>query len=236
MSINLLARTGRHRQRYDEHFRLVAGCIPYRLKQSVENLGGDLSNRLEVLMISSPDRHDLVFPKGGWENDESVGEAACREALEEAGVKGIINETILGVWEFRSKSRQNSCTLEGACRGYMFAMEVTEELEWWPEQSSHKRRWVLSDHANANEVVVVQPAAVPEVAVTTPQCTSELETDAPAARWCDADEFNACAWNGGAGYFEEGYVHSPLFGPMPTVDEAAPSDGFQLGGGGAYYY
>lgn len=38
-------------------------CIPYRLKQSVENRGGDWSNRLEVLMISSPNRHDLVFPK-----------------------------------------------------------------------------------------------------------------------------------------------------------------------------
>ncbi|KAH7670117.1 diphosphoinositol-polyphosphate diphosphatase protein [Dioscorea alata] len=140
--MDLIARTGRHRQRYDEQFRLVAGCIPYRLKQSVENNGGDLSNRLEVLMISSPNRHDLVFPKGGWETDESVCEAACREALEEAGVKGIINETILGIWEFRSKSRENSCNLEGVCRGYMFAMEVTEELEWWPEQSCHQRRWV----------------------------------------------------------------------------------------------
>ncbi|KAM0934800.1 putative NUDIX hydrolase domain-containing protein [Dioscorea sansibarensis] len=140
--MDLIARTGRHLQRYDEQFRLVAGCIPYRLKQNVENRGGDLSNRVEVLMISSPNRHDLVFPKGGWEIDESVCEAACREAYEEAGVKGIINETTLGIWEFRSKSRENSCKLEGACRGYMFAMEVTEELEWWPEQSSHKRRWV----------------------------------------------------------------------------------------------
>jgi 8-oxo-dGTP pyrophosphatase MutT (NUDIX family) len=29
--------------------------------------------------------------QGGWEDDESVEEAACREAFEEAGVKGIIN-------------------------------------------------------------------------------------------------------------------------------------------------
>ncbi|KAJ0988721.1 hypothetical protein J5N97_007077 [Dioscorea zingiberensis] len=138
----LLARTGRHRQRYENHFRLVSGCIPYRLKPSVENHTGDLINRLEVLMISSPNRHDLVFPKGGWENDETMHEAACREALEEAGVRGVIHGTALGVWEFRSKSSEKSCSLEGSCRGYMFALEVTEELDCWPEQASHKRRWV----------------------------------------------------------------------------------------------
>jgi 8-oxo-dGTP pyrophosphatase MutT (NUDIX family) len=29
--------------------------------------------------------------QGGWEDDEDVHEAACREALEEAGVRGAIN-------------------------------------------------------------------------------------------------------------------------------------------------
>lgn len=28
--------------------------------------------------------------QGGWEDDETVAEAACREALEEAGVRGIL--------------------------------------------------------------------------------------------------------------------------------------------------
>ena len=32
----------------------------------------------------------LFFCQGGWEDDETVIEAACREALEEAGVKGIL--------------------------------------------------------------------------------------------------------------------------------------------------
>jgi 8-oxo-dGTP pyrophosphatase MutT (NUDIX family) len=29
--------------------------------------------------------------QGGWEDDEDVYQAACREAMEEAGVKGIID-------------------------------------------------------------------------------------------------------------------------------------------------
>ncbi|PKA54810.1 Nudix hydrolase 12, mitochondrial [Apostasia shenzhenica] len=121
---------------------LSGGCIPYRLKQAVENPSGDLLSKLEVLMITSPNRHDLVFPKGGWENDETVREAARREALEEAGVEGIVHEALLGVWEFKSKSKENLCGQEGACRGYMFPLEVTEELESWPEQTTHDRKWL----------------------------------------------------------------------------------------------
>jgi len=32
--------------------------------------------------------------QGGWEDDETVTEAACREALEEAGVKGIVRVSL----------------------------------------------------------------------------------------------------------------------------------------------
>uniref|UniRef100_A0A5B7BAD5 Nudix hydrolase domain-containing protein n=1 Tax=Davidia involucrata TaxID=16924 RepID=A0A5B7BAD5_DAVIN len=144
---SLLARTGRHRQRYENNLRLVSGCIPYRLAKDDGVHNNDLENRIEVLMISSPNRDDLVFPKGGWEDDETVEEAACREALEEAGVKGILKENHLGVWEFHSKSRQEICSLEGGCRGYMFALEVTEELETWPEQENHDRKWIYVKEA-----------------------------------------------------------------------------------------
>jgi len=142
------ARTGRHRQRYDEdQLRLVAGCIPYRFEEVVGNDNCDVEKRLLVLMISSPNRDDLVFPKGGWEDDESVREAACREAWEEAGVRGILREEPLGDWEFRSKSSQNSCSTGGGCRGYMFALEVTEELDSWPEQHIYERKWLTKNDA-----------------------------------------------------------------------------------------
>ncbi|XP_058195489.1 nudix hydrolase 13, mitochondrial-like [Rhododendron vialii] len=140
------ARTGRDRQRYEDQFRLVAGCIPYRFEKVDDNFC-DIEKRLLVLMISSPNRDNLVFPKGGWEDDESVTEAACREALEEAGVKGILREEPLGDWEFRSKSTQNSCSVGGGCRGYMFALEVTEELDCWPEQDTYERKWLTKDDA-----------------------------------------------------------------------------------------
>ncbi|XP_015617806.1 nudix hydrolase 13, mitochondrial isoform X2 [Oryza sativa Japonica Group] len=141
------ARQGRLRQRYEGCYRLVSGCIPYMIKEDGENSSSSLQDddhvleRLQVLMISTPKRSDLIFPKGGWEDDESIGEAACREAFEEAGVKGVLSGTPLGEWIFKSKSKQNSCGLQGACKGYMFALQVTELLESWPEQTTHGRRW-----------------------------------------------------------------------------------------------
>ncbi|KAG8064388.1 hypothetical protein GUJ93_ZPchr0004g39777 [Zizania palustris] len=137
-SEELVGRKGRLRQRYDNEYRLVAGCVPYRV--------GD-DGELQVLMVSTPNRLDFVFPKGGWEDDEDVYQAACREAMEEAGVKGKINRASLGLWVLRSKSSQKSESPSGACKGYIFALEVTEELERWPEQDTHGRRWESPEDA-----------------------------------------------------------------------------------------
>ncbi|KAM0894182.1 hypothetical protein ACQ4PT_024637 [Festuca glaucescens] len=145
----VLARKGRLKQRYDNEYRLVAGCVPYRVKKDEGNpcrLGDD-RGQVDVLMISTPNRTDMVFPKGGWEDDEDVYQAACREAMEEAGVKGVIDRTTLGHWVFKSKSSQQSSSPRGACKGYIFAMEVIEELESWPEQATHGRRWVSPGEA-----------------------------------------------------------------------------------------
>ncbi|PON35494.1 Dihydroneopterin triphosphate diphosphatase, partial [Parasponia andersonii] len=123
-------------------------CIPYRLTKDEEDYSCcNRENCIQVLMVSSPNRNDLVFPKGGWEDDETREEAACREALEEAGVIGILKEAPLGDWEFRSKSKQSICSLEGGCKGYMFALEVTEILETWPERENRDRRWVKINEA-----------------------------------------------------------------------------------------
>ncbi|GJN21172.1 hypothetical protein PR202_gb08628 [Eleusine coracana subsp. coracana] len=56
--------------------------------------------------------------------------------------------------------------------------------------------------------------------------------------WCDASELEFAGGYGDESanasmYFEEGYVHSPLFSPMPAADEV---DAFQLGGSSSSYY
>ncbi|XP_072993112.1 nudix hydrolase 16, mitochondrial [Typha latifolia] len=137
---DLVARTGRHQQRYEGGCRLIAGCIPFRYRNR-ENSGDEKNKVVEVLMINSQSGPGLLFPKGGWENDETVEEAAVREAVEEAGVRGDITEC-LGFYYFKSKSHQDEFCPEGLCKGAMFAMHVREELDSWPEQSTRQRSWL----------------------------------------------------------------------------------------------
>lgn len=136
-----VARTGRELQRYDSKgCRLVVGCIPYRYKQLSGSKEETSIEDLEVLLISSQNGHSMLFPKGGWENDESMEEAATRESLEEAGVMGNI-ERNLGNWRYMSK---RSCVHHESC---MFPLLVKQQLEHWPEEGFRKRRWVTVEEA-----------------------------------------------------------------------------------------
>ncbi|KHG02671.1 Nudix hydrolase 18, mitochondrial -like protein [Gossypium arboreum] len=129
----MVSRTGRHLQRYDNlGRRQVVGCIPYRYKSSSD---GTMTDDLEVLVISSQKCQKMMFPKGGWELDESREEAALRESLEEAGVRGNV-ECELGKWDFMSKSHGTFY------EGYMFPLLVKEELDFWPEQNLRQRTWM----------------------------------------------------------------------------------------------
>ncbi|XP_009135239.1 nudix hydrolase 16, mitochondrial isoform X1 [Brassica rapa] len=145
---DLVARTGRLQQRYADGSRLVAGCIPFRY------LNSESGKVVHVLMISSSSGPGLLFPKGGWENDETVREAAVREAVEEAGVRGILMVTFLkdflGDYEFKSKTHQDECSPEGLCKAAMYALYVKEELETWPEQKTRTRTWLTIEEAVEN--------------------------------------------------------------------------------------
>ncbi|KAB2620064.1 hypothetical protein D8674_037024 [Pyrus ussuriensis x Pyrus communis] len=133
----LVSRTGRELQRYNMGRRQVVGCVPYRYKDGSD---GVVSNELEVLVITSQKGNAFMFPKGGWELDESVEEAASRESLEEAGVLGNV-ECQLGKWCFMSKSQ------ETYYEGYMFPLFVKEQLDLWPEKNVRQRVWMTAAKA-----------------------------------------------------------------------------------------
>ncbi|XP_051119271.1 nudix hydrolase 18, mitochondrial-like [Andrographis paniculata] len=140
--MTLPSRTGRHLQRYNQGFRLVVGCVPYRIRKGSRSslLHGISIEDLEVLLITSQKSTRKMLPKGGWELDENIELAASRETLEEAGVVGILGEK-LGQWIFKSKSQ------EKYHEGSMFPLLVTEELDVWPEKGLRKRIWMPVNEA-----------------------------------------------------------------------------------------
>ncbi|XP_006346639.1 nudix hydrolase 18, mitochondrial-like [Solanum tuberosum] len=145
-SFSMNSRTGRDLQRYNRGCRQVVGCIPYRSKKrdpsSCVQQGSTPIDDLEFLLISSQKNPRMMFPKGGWEIDESLEEAASRETFEEAGVVGEVEvQEYLGTWSFKSKS-------QGIFHeGHMFPLRVTEELDDWPEKSVRRRLWVKFSEA-----------------------------------------------------------------------------------------
>ncbi|CAL9111171.1 unnamed protein product [Musa textilis] len=160
----LVSRHGRRLQRYSSGRRLVVGCvsralllsissilmlpcnswlitrcIPYKLKEVDEPCSEDTEPAIEVLVVSSQKGPELMFPKGGWELDESMPEAASREAFEEAGVRGSFEGT-LGKWTSKGDDKIH----------FMYALRVTEVLQQWPEMDARERKWVTV--AEAREV------------------------------------------------------------------------------------
>ncbi|PPS15382.1 hypothetical protein GOBAR_AA05210 [Gossypium barbadense] len=124
-------------------------CIPFRYRCLDESHHENSENVVEVLMINSTSGPGLLFPKGGWENDETVEEAAVREAIEEAGVRGDLLDFI-GDYNFKSKTHEDEFSPEGLCKAAMFALLVKEELNSWPEQSTRIRSWLTISQAIQN--------------------------------------------------------------------------------------
>ncbi|CAA6668118.1 unnamed protein product [Spirodela intermedia] len=158
------ARTGREHQLYEDGCRLVAGGGSFSTNSDESP---SVEDNIEVLMISSPNRKDL----GGWEKDETKREAAYREALEEAGIKGTIHE----------QEQRDQPNPLGTCKCHFFAMEVKEELDSWPEQAYHERRWLSVGEAR-------ELCRYPWMREALQRCVEFLETQTTPA-----SELSSCA-------------------------------------------
>ena len=101
-----------------------SGVVPYRIT----------NNEMEILLITSTETQQWLFPKGNIEGNETPQEGARRETIEEAGVKGDISEPAIGIYDHEKLGKRYSVE--------MFAMHVTSELSEWPEDRIRRRKWV----------------------------------------------------------------------------------------------
>jgi len=106
-----------------------SAVIPYR-----RGPGG-----FEMLLVTSRKGRRWGLPKGVVEPDLSPAASAAKEALEEAGVRGPIDDEPLGTYQYRKW--RGTCTVE------VFAMAVEEEMADWPEAAMRRREWLTIDEA-----------------------------------------------------------------------------------------
>jgi 8-oxo-dGTP pyrophosphatase MutT (NUDIX family) len=101
---------------------------------------------LEFLLITSRETGRWVIPKGWPMEDRTDAESAAQEAYEEAGIRGHVAATAIGYYDYEKHGRSGA---NKYLHVDVFAMEVTEVLENWPEAHQRERRWFSADDAEA---------------------------------------------------------------------------------------
>ena len=101
---------------------------------------------LEFLLITSRETRRWVIPKGWPIPGKSAAESAAQEAYEEAGVRGEMTAQAIGHYGYRKRLRGGA---KKRFRVEVFAMEVTEVLDLWPEANERARQWLSPQEALA---------------------------------------------------------------------------------------
>jgi 8-oxo-dGTP pyrophosphatase MutT (NUDIX family) len=92
---------------------------------------------MSVLLVTSRETQRWVIPKGWPWPDREDHMAAAEEAREEAGVLGVALSESIGSYTYHKRDAAGSI----AVRVHVYLLDVTEELESWPECDQRKRAW-----------------------------------------------------------------------------------------------
>ena len=102
---------------------------------------------LEILLITSRETRRWVIPKGWPMPGHSAAESAEQEAYEEAGIRGQMAAETMGHYGYSKRLRGGA---KKRFRVDVFAMEVTEVLDLWPEAHERARQWLSPEEAAAH--------------------------------------------------------------------------------------
>ncbi len=109
-------------------FNWQAGAICYR-RNSV-------AGEMEVLLIGSLRTGRWGIPKGHIESGETACETAEREAFEEAGISGVIENEALGTFTYAKETSPNRFHVT------VHLLRVTARADDFPEDRIRKSKWV----------------------------------------------------------------------------------------------
>lgn len=106
-----------------------SGAIPYVLREG----------RVVFLLVTSRRTGRWIFPKGSIPSGMTAWDSAAKEALEEAGVTGVIETEPLGSYRISDKGQLVDIDL--------YPLRVESQLDVWDEMEQRSRHWVLLGEA-----------------------------------------------------------------------------------------
>jgi 8-oxo-dGTP pyrophosphatase MutT (NUDIX family) len=101
---------------------------------------------IEILLVTSRETRRWITPKGGRMVGLTDATAAAREALEEAGVEGVIGDAPLGTFRYLKVLKRRAPRW---CVVAVYALEVRVEHPTWHEQAERERAWMTVEQAAA---------------------------------------------------------------------------------------
>jgi 8-oxo-dGTP pyrophosphatase MutT (NUDIX family) len=101
---------------------------------------------VEILLVTTRRTGRWIVPKGWPVNGCSPGECAAREAMEEAGVLGVIAPKPIGTFPYRKQRKSGESV---RCRVEVFPLQVTHQLRKWPEKTVRETCWCTAEDAVA---------------------------------------------------------------------------------------
>lgn len=101
---------------------------------------------IEILLVTSRETRRWVTPKGGRMPGRTDAEAAAIEALEEAGVEGLVREEPLGTFRYLKVLKRRAPRW---CVVSVYALEVTIQHDTWKEREERSRVWMSVEQAAA---------------------------------------------------------------------------------------
>jgi len=101
-------------------------------------------NNLRVLLVTSRDTGRWVMPKGWPMDGKKPWRAAAIEAMEEAGVMGVISEEEIGTYEYHKGLGDGT---KVKCNVSLYPLMVDRTLKNWPERNERRRKWFSAEKA-----------------------------------------------------------------------------------------
>lgn len=132
------------RNRWRDKLRTLFGGLPCRIQ--VAALPWRRTERgVEIMLVTSRGSGRWVLPKGWPERGEELFNAAAREAMEEAGLDGVVSRQEAGTFFYEKHLPSGA---EWRCEVHVYPLEVDAVADKWPERKMRKRQWFSVEEAS----------------------------------------------------------------------------------------